>query len=321
MIQQQGKLSDEVMIEAIQKEYALPASMLTEILASNPQAAKSSEVTEALNERINPLSEYQNNQIKIGLYWQSEKEELAISVSMDQAMIEQAQFELLSALNGTENAVATALNAFDESSTTSELKMKADLMMRTGNVAGGMSMMQGLSGVIDMTVEESINHQYYLDMLAIQYDVLYNEPHTLTNEQLATLDDIYQSNYGGLGHFANVLLSIFAGYALDEEFEEDIPGDYRSERVAGENETSIAFASAWPNPANDFINIKLNTLSAESITYCITTLDGRVILKGELLAGNSEVFETLTNVTTGQYHLTFHKVTGEFIQSLPLIIE
>ena len=48
-------LSDEVMIAAIEKEYALPASLLTIILAANPSAAKSAEVLKALESRENPL--------------------------------------------------------------------------------------------------------------------------------------------------------------------------------------------------------------------------------------------------------------------------
>ncbi len=76
LMQVSPNLSEEVMIEAINKEYELPASLLTLILNSNPHAAKSGRVQKELDERMQPLEEYQRAMIDEGLDLVSFKEEL-----------------------------------------------------------------------------------------------------------------------------------------------------------------------------------------------------------------------------------------------------
>lgn len=69
-------LSEQVMIESIQKEFEIPMVLLTEILSSNPHAAKSRNVQQTLDSRLLPLSEYMREEINDGLNWVSYKEQL-----------------------------------------------------------------------------------------------------------------------------------------------------------------------------------------------------------------------------------------------------
>ncbi|MDZ4751247.1 MAG: hypothetical protein SGI87_06500 [Flavobacteriales bacterium] len=69
-------LSEDVMLEAIQKDYELPAALLTSILSSNPTAAKSEWVQKELDRRALPLNEWQRTQIEVGLEIVSYKESL-----------------------------------------------------------------------------------------------------------------------------------------------------------------------------------------------------------------------------------------------------
>jgi hypothetical protein len=71
-------LSEEVMIAAIEKEYDLPASLLTLILSANPTAAKSAAIWEAIDMRNIPLDAFQKAQIKQGYGSSSPMEMLAM---------------------------------------------------------------------------------------------------------------------------------------------------------------------------------------------------------------------------------------------------
>jgi len=60
-------LSDTVMITAVNKEDVLSSSMVTDILSANPQAAKSEEIMDQVENRINPLTDEQMSQVLEGL--------------------------------------------------------------------------------------------------------------------------------------------------------------------------------------------------------------------------------------------------------------
>ncbi|MCF8387574.1 MAG: hypothetical protein K9G47_06805, partial [Bacteroidales bacterium] len=69
-------LSDTVMVSGTQKENVLSGVMVTDILSANPQAAKSDTVMDAVNNRINQLTDEQLAEINQGLYMVGAKEAL-----------------------------------------------------------------------------------------------------------------------------------------------------------------------------------------------------------------------------------------------------
>jgi hypothetical protein len=81
LIAESPNISEAVLIEAIRKEYDLPAVLLTSILQSNPIAAKSDEIQKEIENRIMPLEDYQKQMIAEGLNWLSEMEELRAEIS------------------------------------------------------------------------------------------------------------------------------------------------------------------------------------------------------------------------------------------------
>ena len=67
LLQQSPNLSDTVMVETTVREDVLPAVMLTEVLAANPQSSKSKNVQIALDNRENQLPDYFREMINTGL--------------------------------------------------------------------------------------------------------------------------------------------------------------------------------------------------------------------------------------------------------------
>lgn len=74
LLAQSPNLSDTVMISAVEQEDVLPNAMLRDVLVENPQAAKSLEVQNALDEKAIPMPTYMREDIDQGLDSLSEKE-------------------------------------------------------------------------------------------------------------------------------------------------------------------------------------------------------------------------------------------------------
>jgi hypothetical protein len=74
LLAQSPNLSDTVMISAIEQESVLPNTMLRDVLVENPQAAKSLEVQNALDEKTVLMPTYMREDIDQGLDSLSEKE-------------------------------------------------------------------------------------------------------------------------------------------------------------------------------------------------------------------------------------------------------
>jgi len=75
------------MLEAIDKVYDFPASLLTAILQANPSSAKNQRILEALESRLEPLTDMQLFLIKQGVDIMSLKEQL----ELEMALIEEAR--------------------------------------------------------------------------------------------------------------------------------------------------------------------------------------------------------------------------------------
>ncbi len=74
LLAQSPNLSDTVMVSAVEQESVLPNAMLRDVLVENPQAAKSLEVQNALDEKTISMPSYMREDIDQGLDSLSEKE-------------------------------------------------------------------------------------------------------------------------------------------------------------------------------------------------------------------------------------------------------
>lgn len=74
-------LSDSVLISAIEKEDVLPNALISNILAANPQSAKTDSLLEMLDTRSNQLPDYMMNEIMQGEVVAGEKENLEALIS------------------------------------------------------------------------------------------------------------------------------------------------------------------------------------------------------------------------------------------------
>jgi hypothetical protein len=74
-------LSDSVLMAAIEKENVLPNVLIKDILVANPQAAKSNEVMDKVEEKSNPLQQDLLAEVLLGQYIIAAKEKLEANVA------------------------------------------------------------------------------------------------------------------------------------------------------------------------------------------------------------------------------------------------
>ncbi len=74
-------LSDSVLIAAIEKENVLPNVLIKDILVANPQAAKSNEVMDKVDEKSNPFDRGDDSRNIVGQYFVAAKEKLEAQVA------------------------------------------------------------------------------------------------------------------------------------------------------------------------------------------------------------------------------------------------
>jgi len=222
LLSESPTLSDDVMLVAISKEYELPKPLLADILSQNPQAANSQPILDALANRSNPLDEYQMNQVLSGNAWHSFKENLQYNIEADRAHLTQLQMELFSSLVDHEYGLSAMLKIINEDRSLNELKQKADLFFKSGIDTAALSLIEDISTKYPNEEIDQSSMQSFLQLQELELTTLRNSQHLFTSDQIAIADEIYNQDLNGLGFYANVLLHVFAGYPLDQSFEEGL---------------------------------------------------------------------------------------------------
>ncbi|MCD4794592.1 MAG: T9SS type A sorting domain-containing protein [Bacteroidales bacterium] len=82
LLEKSPNLSDTVMINATTTEDVLPSIMLTQVLSENPQAAKSGDIKDALDNRANQLPYYMRDAIDMGRFSTSLKEDIESEIAI-----------------------------------------------------------------------------------------------------------------------------------------------------------------------------------------------------------------------------------------------
>jgi hypothetical protein len=294
-------LSQDVLLAAIQKEFELPKPLLALVLQSNPDAAKNSKILEAIDERNDPLTEYQRNQFLSGKYWLSNKEILTQQIAATDAQIEKEIFNLIASGFDTNSL----LDVFDLNNP-NEAKIKADLLVANGQIAEALSLTahQLNSQKIDDAISSS---ETYTTLLQIRHQTLSNGNHQLSPSDLDKLLAIWNNNTEGFGDLAYLYLVLFAGYPEPEILES---AELRStEASAADQHTSTIQNNLriWPNPASEFIQIQIENPNLQPCQIIILDGLGKEVLRSKLDMLQTEVLVDIKEIPVGRY---FVKIIG-----------
>jgi hypothetical protein len=257
-------LSDTVMKSAIVKEDVLTNAMLRDVLVENPQAAKSSEIMQMIEEKDDPMPEYMRNQIAQGKYTTGEKENLEARRNF--YLAEQARaFNNLNRIYQSDPGIIYRLDSlaslFDEMNSLESEYRKAFLQLDKGDTAMAWSIISSIPSTYSLTVQQSNTHQQYEDLLdiLIELKVQRSSVMTLDSAQIAGLLNISNDNTTPGIYARNILLT--AGYLTYQEpyFFPDNLKKMEIKPVTAEVAVQAGSIRTFPNPTSSYTIVNFNT--------------------------------------------------------------
>jgi hypothetical protein len=288
-------LSDEVIVATIQKEYELPKSLLASLLAANPNVAKSDELQKALDERMDPLDDYQRNLINTGKDWFSMRELKEMEIDQLQCEIDKILFQMqLSGISAQD--MSNLLDPYEYN----QLLMQANLELALGHIDLAKNLIQNASLFKNTEINVS-SLGTWQSIMQIRNRVQ-KEGGQLTTEEINVLESIWNTNSDNYGYLAYLQLITYADYEPIEAPEiEELRAE--EEQKNGIFSTETLEILIWPNPAKEIINIDV-PLQIDVITP-ILILDaiGRIVLEKTLAPGQQQITIPIDSLSAGIYRI------------------
>jgi hypothetical protein len=296
-------LSEEVMLEAIKKEYDLPAALLTLILASNPSTSKSEVLTEAINTREIPLSDYQIMQILEGSNSSGLKEmleqEMAIhSLNIRMEKDKKIRYMMNSVAENFE--IIDFLNSYDENTFREDLFCKSRLMRKFGLWDEAIELFKSAPDrflLSSYSKQELINESELLDMQNQIFNVQNGIP---SIDQIRILEEWGVDHNDGTCLWADELLFLFTGRHSSIDCTEGEFSDIRS-MVTNSSSSNSNSIRAFPNPASDYCVVEFDSPISAKSKLTMFDVTGKVIQFWKLMEGQTRQVVSLISMPAGCY--------------------
>jgi len=299
-------LSEQVMVEAIEKEFDLPMVLLKQILQSNPQAAKSTKIQKKLDDRLMPLPEYMREQINQGLEWVSYKEQLEAEMSFYKTRYDLFYNYQLSQI-WQDDDITDKQTAIEALEVTYAFEKPAKEVFYSG-LANAHSPEEKISYCQN---NSSTFMEDELFLAEINDLILVLELERDLNDGTETLSQVNEGLLMSIVSEPHVLafadavrvLQLHTGkYYLELVSLPDIPISQRASAQRTDDNEKLEI-KVYPNPASDFIIVELAQWPlTDKATYQVVNIEGKVVLEGNLQSGEDLVID-LIEVQIGTYQL------------------
>lgn len=310
LINESPDLSDSVMVSSVKKENVLSNAMITEILAANPQAPKSDTVNQALDERINQLSEEQRADINQGLSQISGIERLH---SLKHTYNSKRSYYLNSLLRLYKN---DSMNSNISDSIISILQNEDRLYanyalafeyLAKEDTTSVLNTLDSIEIVFNLNSGQTTQHELYQDYFGIYFDQLSDDEtiYEIDSSQKADLYTMLNSATGKLKSLVRSLLIITDTLTYNEPVlqpdpnklsEINIPDDqgyfnYKTKRLI-----------VYPNPALHYFVIECTVPVIQPNTYlAVFDTKGTMIRNMEINTQFTRKIISTDEFSSGQY--------------------
>jgi len=312
-------LSEAVMIEAIQKETELPAALLTLILESNPQAAKSKEVEKKLDDRMMPLEEYQRYMIEQGKQIMSSKELIASRIayheSRQHAALDAIIVDIM--MDSTVVDKRAEIDAQVIGRESLDIRyLRIDLAIEDGDLTAAQSLLDNIPNDIEL---RGLKDQEYADFVAcyeMLIDLLIAEPESLTAAQQDQLYTIALKNSTRASGMAEIMLVDYAGYLIDEVLVDPL-STQKSNRNWNPQKPKFSTDPSlhlYPNPSTDHVVLEFRNWGSVILLELRDAL-GRVIRNEEIVSTKTAHVLDVSGLSPGTYTLKLHSIENALIDS------
>lgn len=280
-------LSDTVMVSAVEKESVLPNSIITEVLVSNPQSAKSDKVLDKLDERVQPPSNNQMARIHANDTVLGDKQLKEALITGYRGKAAQNAYDLVRLhMNDStgSNKTDSILYTLNYVNTLASYYSKAFLYLIEGDSINVITTLTDVESDFELTENQEDEHDYYSDYFnLLLYQRSIGKTYTdLDSSQLVTLNDIIDNTYGKVGSYARNLSYATKGIFHHERimFPDNTEKSEKVEwELTNEGEKENTYFKLYPNPAREYISIEYNfDHTVSNLGFKIITLQGVDVL-------------------------------------------
>ena len=327
LINESPYLSDTVMISAVEKEDVLPSAMVTDILSVNPQAAKSNEVMQAVNERVNQLSNEQLAEINEGFYITGAKESLEAKLSYYNAERRYALNNIVRYFRNDTISPAPYDSIVDFLEAENKLWAEYALAfeyLEKGDTANVTSTLSDIPLGFELSATQNTEYQLYEDYFDVLLELYVQDVsiYEMDSTQISILYDIGDDAPGRLkSYIKNILIAIDTleynePYIFPEE-------GYKSSKIITKPLSKSYEKNnfkLYPNPAGDYVIIEY-TLSEDTPEGWADFINGNGKLVKSIAFNDRHDYlvVSLKGLPSGIYLCCF-RLNGKIHESHKLII-
>lgn len=316
-------LSDQVIRSTVENETSIPNAMVRDVLVANPHSAKSAEVMEELDYRVNPMPDYMMQQIMEGRHIVGQKEMLSAKLAREKAKYEKAYIDVYRYYSAdTSSNNLDSLHALLSGVTMLKAKyQKAFLYLAEGKFGLLTALLNQIPIEFELSENQLAEHNAFIEYFNVMSQVQQvNIPIAqLPEEQLNILFALAAEDEYTPGVFARDLLVAngFLDYTAQinlpepglksgKEIHQDI-----SHSSAKEDENNLII---FPNPARDFVIVEYKLPEEGAAILILTDMQGNILQSMALQQTQNQQTLQLKNTKPGTYLLSI-KQDGRVISS------
>ncbi len=320
-------LSDTVMVSSVKQENVLTSGMITEILSSNPQAAKSDNVLDEVQNRINSLDEDQMGQIMEGLYYLGAKETLEVNLSgyeTDRCKALNQLIQYYSSDTIVLNPTDSIIFFLEESGYLWSKYHKSFIFGEKGNFQDQEALLNEIPDQYHFNQNTQEQHDIFTDYITLCKDYYLSGKSMIQpdSSQIQELYAINASSSGMAGVYARNALMAVNNYPYKEPYllPKDEPKEtkvrWESHKPCEQNVLRL-----FPNPAKNYVVAEIQTKENMSSTFLkLYDNTGNLIRSYPLSRSHDFLFIPLDRFPSGLYIcILMHE--NEKLVSKKLIIE
>ncbi len=317
-------LSDTVMKSAILKENVLPNAMIRDVLVANPQSAKSSEILDKVDERIDPMPDEMMDDILDGANIQGGLEILESSLAIHKTNKYKSLHKLESYykldtidIHGSTDSLISLWSK----ETVPEILYKLSFVYLYNNDSTNcFETLNSIPQLANLSENQMAEYNDYSALLDILWSIK-QYANGLDSNKTEQLMDLSSGNekLNCLARnvlVANGIINYSEPIVLANELKLSQEKPIKPKNISQKN----SYLSIFPNPAKDYIIVSYDLMEKQgNASIKISTLDGKPCLSNDLTGLVNQTVIPLSNLAPGTYCLQL-LINGEVAESVKILI-
>ncbi len=301
LIENSPNLSESVLMQALD-QYALPNALLVEILASNPQAAKSNEVMDKVNNRMIPFTQYQKQMIMNGQnltsYLESLRNERKDELRLSKMKLIRMK-NLIVADNDIQDKFAAIENLYTEEWQPEDVMFRVANQYHAGNLAQAEALIDQWPNYYNASTDElQLMHDWiWIKVNANNFDNPDVELSQSVQDQLGLL---VRSTSPEISQMATTILERRGLMERIELLDIPIENELRSAREILDEELQ-EFFQIYPNPSTNYSVITSKDISSKPRAVEVFDMAGRKVEQLVWLENTTQLVLSTINWQSGVY--------------------